>query len=29
LVERRFGSVQRQNVVEMTKIRLRRRLLGD
>lgn len=29
LVERRFGPVQRQNVVEMTKIRLQRRLLGD
>lgn len=29
LVEKRFGSTQRKNVVDMTKIRLRRRLLGD
>lgn len=29
LVERRFGSVERRNVEDMTKIRLRRKLLGD
>lgn len=29
LVERRFGATQRANVEEMTKIRLKRRLLGD
>jgi radical SAM superfamily enzyme YgiQ (UPF0313 family) len=29
LVERRFGAQQRANIEDMTKIRLRRRLLGD
>ncbi|MFZ4681356.1 MAG: B12-binding domain-containing radical SAM protein [Terrimicrobiaceae bacterium] len=29
LVERKFGQRERQNVVEMSAIRLRRRLLGD
>lgn len=29
LVERRFGATQRANVEDMTRIRLRRRLLGD
>lgn len=29
LVERRFGSLERRNVEDMTKIRLRRKLLGD
>lgn len=29
LVERRFGAPQRANVEDMTKIRLKRRLLGD
>ncbi len=29
LVERKFGAVQRANVEDMTKIRLKRRLLGD
>lgn len=29
LVERRFGPVERSNVEDMTKIRLKRRLLGD
>jgi radical SAM superfamily enzyme YgiQ (UPF0313 family) len=29
LVEKRFGTVQRQNVVDMSKIQLKRKLLGD
>lgn len=29
LVERRFGATERQNVEDMTRIRLKRRLLGD
>ncbi len=29
LVEKRFGAVQRQNVVDMSKIQLKRKLLGD
>lgn len=29
LVERRFGAAERRNVEDMTKIRLRRKLLGD
>jgi len=29
LVEQKFGAQQRANVEDMTKIRLKRRLLGD
>jgi hypothetical protein len=29
LVERKFGTEQKNNVIEMTKVKLKRKILGD